>query len=146
VGFGVPSFRESKVAVLRIVFEAVLFERDRRTRMVAVVFAVAGRVRVLVPVVAVAVPTLERLSEFFKHSLTGLGIEVRVAFVRFEIRLKRRVVGNLAASVSDAARCPAGDVPELASGEPKRIETVLYLRLIPDRRFVSTSNGSIRHT
>jgi hypothetical protein len=51
------------------VFEAVLFERDRRARMLVAVLAVCWRVRILVPVLPMAVPRFERLSEFLDNSL-----------------------------------------------------------------------------
>lgn len=92
VGLRIAPFREAEVAILVVMFEAVCFERDRRTRMLAVMFAVAGRVRSLVSVVAVAVPAGERLSEFFEDSLTGLCVEVRIAFVALEVVLDRKSV------------------------------------------------------
>lgn len=145
VCFRVAPLREADVAVFGVVLEAVFFERDRRARVVVVVFAVAGRVRSLVPVVVVAIPAVERLIEFFKNSLTGLCIEVRVAFVCFEVGFERTVIGNLAASVPDAARCLAGHVPEFCGGETKLIETVSGLPLVPNGSAVSPSDGLNRH-
>ena len=67
--FEVCAFREANAVVRGVVLEAGLLKRDRRTRVVAVVFAVAGRIRVRVPVSALAVPTGERLTGFLKNSL-----------------------------------------------------------------------------
>ena len=68
--FQIGAFRESDAIVLGVEFEASGFERDRGTRMVVAVFPVAGRVRSRVSVAPFAVPTVERLSEFLKDSLT----------------------------------------------------------------------------
>ena len=108
--------------------------------------AITGRVRFLVPVVSVAVPTAERLIKFFKNLLTGLSVEVRVAFVTLKIRLECRAVGNLAAGVPNAPCCVAGDVPELCGGETKLIETVAHLPLVPNGSAVGASDGLNRHT
>jgi hypothetical protein len=64
--------REPDALVRGVVLEARLLERDRRTRMLVVVFAVAGRVRSLVPAASMPVPRRERFTEFGKNSLTGL--------------------------------------------------------------------------
>ncbi len=114
--------------------------------MLVTVLAVAWRVRSLVPVVAVAVPSTERLIKFFENSLTGLSVEVRVAFVTLEIRLECRAVGNLAASIPNAPYRPSGDVPELAGGETKRIKPVAHLPLVPYGSAVSAGDGLNRHT
>ena len=70
--FEVRAFREPNAVVRGVVFKARLLERDRRAWVVAVVFAVAWRIRVRVPVSALAVPTPERLTEFLENSLTRL--------------------------------------------------------------------------
>jgi hypothetical protein len=77
----VATFREPNTPVLGVVLEAVLFERNRRARVLVALLAVCWRVRVLVPVLPVAVPRCERLSEFLDNSLTGLCVEVPIAFV-----------------------------------------------------------------
>jgi hypothetical protein len=67
--FEVAAFREADTPVLGVVLEAVLFERDRRARVLVAVLAVCWRIRVLVPVLPMAVPRVERLSEFLNNSL-----------------------------------------------------------------------------
>lgn len=70
--FEVLSFREAKATVLDVVLEPRRLERDSRAWVLAVAFAVAGRVCFRVPVFALAEPAGERFSEFSKNSLTGL--------------------------------------------------------------------------
>jgi hypothetical protein len=62
-------FREADAVVRRVVDKSRRLERGRRARMFVVVRAVAGRIRVLVSVSVLAVPTGERLTEFLKNSL-----------------------------------------------------------------------------
>jgi hypothetical protein len=69
----VRTFREAEAVVRGVVLEARRLERDRRAGMVVAVVAVAGRIRVLVLVSALAVPTGERLTELLENSLTRLG-------------------------------------------------------------------------
>jgi len=61
--------RESNAVVLGVEFEAGSFERDRGTRVVVAVFAVAGRICSRISVASFAVPPTERFSEFLKDSL-----------------------------------------------------------------------------
>src|SRR5699024_155837 len=100
--------------------------------MLVVVFAVAGRVRFLVPIVSVAEPSSERFTEFGENSLTGLAVQIHVAFTPFEVGLKVENTGNLAASIPDTVGGPSPNVPELAGGETKRIEVVTHLRVVAD--------------
>ena len=100
--------------------------------MVVAVLAVAWRVRFLVPVAALTAPAVERLTEFFENSLTGLCVEVFVAFVALEVGFERSVVGNLAASVPDPLSGPSANVPEFAGCEPERIEVAGHLRVVPN--------------
>jgi hypothetical protein len=79
VFFLAVAFREADVAVFVIELEALLFPRNGGAWVffgaVGVsAFAVAGRIRCLVPVFSVAIPGRERLSEFFEDSLAGLTV------------------------------------------------------------------------
>ena len=59
--FEVLSLRKSNPVVRGVMLESSLLERDRRAWMLVVVFAVAWRVRFLVPVAPMPVPRRERL-------------------------------------------------------------------------------------
>ena len=72
-------------------------------------------------------------------------MQVRIAFVLFEVGRERVSAGNLAASVPDTLGGPATNVPELASGEPERIEVVTHLRVIENPRSIGACDDSIRH-
>ena len=133
------------IAVLYVVLEAVFFKHYRRTRMLVAVLAVAGRVQFLVPIVSVAVPPTERFIEFSKNSMTGLCVEVRVAFVALEVGFECRAVGDPVAGVVNAPCCVPGVVSGLASREPKLIETVTHLPLVACRSTMGANDGSIRH-
>jgi hypothetical protein len=161
----VPPLRESDVAVPSVMLEAVGFERDRAPRVLVVVFAVAWRVRVLAPVSSMAIPTDERLIEFFENPLAGLCAEIRVAFVALEVGLERAITGNVAASVPDTLSSPPANVPEFCGvhesfalvsqseplrgsddGKTKHIQSVTHLRLVPYRRSVCSRDGLDRRT
>jgi hypothetical protein len=140
------AFREADAVVRGVVLEARGLERDRRARMLVVVFAVAGWIRVLVPVSALAVPTGERLTEFLENSLTRLRMEVGVAFVLLEVRHERIRAGNLAALAPDTLGRPSANVPEFAGGESERIEVVAHLRVVADAGAVGACDDLFRHT
>jgi hypothetical protein len=114
----VPAFAEPEVAVFGVVLEAVLFERDCRAWVVVAVLAVAWWVRVLVPVLPVAVPTAECFIQLFESCLTGLCVEVLVAFVGLEVGLECGAVGNLAASIPDPLRSPSATFQSLLAANP----------------------------
>jgi len=69
IRFEIRPFREADAVILGVEFESGSFERDRRTRVIIVVFAVAGWARSRVSVASFAVPPAERFSEFLKDSL-----------------------------------------------------------------------------
>jgi hypothetical protein len=64
--FQVEAFRETELAVLRVVLDGSFLPRDGGARVVVATFPVAGWVVAVVRVV----PTSERLSKFFENSLT----------------------------------------------------------------------------
>jgi len=143
--FEIRSFRESNPVVVGVVFETVLFECDRRAGMLVALLAVAGWVRVPVAILTVGVPRVERFSQFFENCLTGLSVQIRVAFVTLEVRFERAVVWNRAGFTPDTVAGPPGDVPEFRGGEPKRIEVVAHLLVVANGRNVG-ARDQIRHT
>ncbi|ELZ65784.1 hypothetical protein C457_15687 [Haloferax prahovense DSM 18310] len=76
------------------------------------VFAVAGRSGTVVAVPTLPEPAVERFSEFFENALTGLRMQVRVAFVAFEFGFEFSVIGNLARFVPLFLCVVATDVPK----------------------------------
>ena len=84
----ISTFGKANPVVFAVVFEAVFFERDRRTWVIVTVLAILRWVCAVVPVSAFGIPTTERFSEFFDNSLTRLRIEVGVAFMILQVRFE----------------------------------------------------------
>jgi hypothetical protein len=79
--FQIPPLRESNLIMFEVMLESILFEHDCRAWMLVAMFPVAGWVRVLVAVPTERVPRVERFSQLFESWLTGLCVQICVAFV-----------------------------------------------------------------
>ena len=140
----VRAFRESDPIVLRVVLEAVFFERDRTLGSGVAVFAVAGRIRLWV-VLSQIEPRLESVRKFFNDFLTGLCVQVFPARLVLRVRFERPFVGNLTDFAPYAVGCPSGDVPDFGGGITERIEAIADLLLVLDRTNVGAGDLN-RHT
>jgi hypothetical protein len=142
--FEISPFREANALILCVVFEASRLERHRGAWVRVAAFAVAGRSGTVVAVPTLCEPAVERFSEFFENALTGLRMQVRVAFVALEFAFEVPVIGNLAHVVPHALCVVATDVPELRRGPAEFVEVVTNLLLVRDRG-LERSDGSRRH-
>lgn len=134
----VLAFAESYVAVFSIEFESVLFERDCGSRVIVTSFTIPWWV--IVWIVA-GVPTIERFSELLENSLTGLRVQIPVAFMLFEVRCEFVVIWDMACGLPDALDVPAADVPEFGGGERERMRlarTCDWLRVLALKVRVTT--------
>lgn len=113
--------------------------------MVVAAFSVTGWVRVLVVILTVGIPRVERLSQLFENCLTGLCVQIRVAFVVLEVRFGNTVVWYRSGFVPDTATRPPDDILEFRGGDPKRIEILAHLLVIADGCKVGVGD-LIRHT
>jgi hypothetical protein len=122
--FEVLSFAEADVTVLSVKSETSLFECDCGSGMFVTLFSIPWRV--IICIIA-GVPAVERFSELLENSLTGLRVQILVAFVAFEIRREPVVPRDMPNSIPDALDVPAADVPEFGGGECERIEIRTHL-------------------
>jgi hypothetical protein len=77
--------------------------------------------------------------------MTGLCVQIRVAFVILEVRFENTVAWYRAGFVPDTVTRPPGDVPEFRGGEPERIEVVAHLLVVANGRNVGACD-LIHHT
>ena len=141
----IRAFRKSDTVVLRVVADAVLFPRHRRTGVffvdavavvVVVVFlAVAGRIRAIIGL-PLAVPRVKGFSEFLQNALTGLTMQSLVFWMGLQLVFEVAVVGNLARFLPHFSGVVVSDVPELAGRPPVPVERFLYLLVVEDFRLV----------
>jgi len=144
VFFEVGAFRESDAVVFGVVFEPVCFERDRTLWPGVTVFAVAGRIRLVVCLSQIE-PRLESIRKFFDDFLTGLCIQVFPAGLVLHVRFERSFVWDFACCVPDTVGCPACDVPDFRGGVSERIEAIADLSLVLDGTNVGVRDPN-RHT
>ncbi len=72
-------------------------------------------------------------------------MQVRIAFVIFEVRTEFSGVWYMPDSISDTRDCPPSDIPEFAGGESMRIEVVRDSRVVANTRFECPSDDLIRY-
>ena len=72
-------------------------------------------------------------------------MQIRVAFLGFEVPTEFVGIWNVADSIPDTRNRPSPDVPQLAGGKAMRIKVGTDLLVVANTRFECPSDDLIRH-